>query len=42
MPVKAALAAAAALAVLLGLALPRPGGDEAKAQSQIPTIELDG
>jgi hypothetical protein len=40
MSVKAFLAAVAALAMVVGFALPTPNGDKAEARSQIPTLEL--
>ena len=39
MSVKAFLAAVAALAMVVGFALPGPHGDEANASSQIETIQ---
>lgn len=40
MHVKAILAAVAAVAMAIGFALPRPGGDEAQAQSQVALLEI--
>ena len=37
---KLMVAAIAALAIAVGFALPAPHGDEAKAQSQIPMLEI--
>ena len=39
MSTKIFLAAAAALAIALGLTIPPPGHDAAEARSQVPTLE---
>ncbi|WP_411286974.1 hypothetical protein [Phenylobacterium sp.] len=42
LPLKAVLAAVAAIAIAIGFALPAPTNNQADARSQIQTLDLNG